>query len=369
MSESSGRDGVATVNRVLVGNCAVLAVAVLVLVIAFVNVARPGGGEHATGEGVVGDGGVVQDGLHGGPVENATAAQVSVIRLSDGKRRGTASERYARPALSLAKLYIADYVLDHGTVSQRWEAINMISDSSDAAAEDLYTAYPDSIDATAEKYGLESTRSGEDWGYALTSTYDVATFVARVLDDAPTSPILVAMARAADVAADGYEQDWGTALLPGTIGTKWGWSNDRDLHSSVSFSGDFVVAAAVTGSSEDLTELVEDRIKGMGAWIGDDAVDRIDADTSEDGSEDKSEDKSGEESTEKSGDRSSGESGKKSGDKSDDKMTDEKKSDSKKSGDDKKPEEKSNDRSSGRSGEKKSPEKSSAEPSAKKDGK
>ncbi|WP_448854189.1 hypothetical protein [Corynebacterium frankenforstense] len=364
MSESSGRDGVATVNRVLVGICAVLAVAVLVLVVAFVNLARSGGEEAATGEGVVGDGGVVQDGLHGGPVENATAAQVSVIRLSDGKRRGTASERYARPALSLAKLYIADYVLDHGTVSQRWEAINMISDSSDAAAKDLYTAYPDSIDATAEKYGLESTRSGEDWGYALTSTYDVATFVARVLDDDPTSPILVAMARAADVAADGYEQDWGTALLPGTIGTKWGWSNDRDLHSSVSFSEDFVVAAAVTGSSEDLTELVEDRIKGIGSWIGDDAVDHIDADTSKDGSEDNSEDKSGEESTEKSGDRSSGESGKKSGDKLDDK-----KSDSKKSGDSKKPEGKSNDKSSGRSGEKKSPEKSSAEPSAKKDGK
>ncbi|CAM3954322.1 hypothetical protein [Corynebacterium frankenforstense] len=358
MSESSGRDGVATVNRVLVGICAVLAVAVLVLVIAFVNLSRPGGGEAASGEGVVGDGGVVQDGLHGGPVENATAAQVSVIRLSDGKRRGTASERYARPALSLAKLYIADYVLDHGTVSQRWEAINMISDSSDAAAKDLYTAYPDSIDATAEKYGLESTRSGEDWGYALTSTYDVATFVARVLDADPTSPILVAMARAADVAEDGYEQNWGTALLPGTIGTKWGWSNDKELHSSVSFSENFVVAAAVTGSSEDLTELVEDRIKGMGSWIGDDAVDHIDAD--------KSNDKSGDKSAEKS----SGESGKKSGDKSDDKKSgekrDEEKPDEKKSQDGKKPEDKSNDRSSGRSGEKKSPEKSSAEPSAKK---
>lgn len=190
-------------------------------------------------------------------VENPTGSQISFHRLSDGERTGTATERFARPALSLIKLYIAEYVIENGTFAEQYAAINMISASDDRTAGELYRKYPDSIDEVAKKYGLLSTRAHESWGYSMTSTYDVVSFISRLIEEDPTHPVLVAMAEATPVAADGYGQDFGTSVLPGVIGTKWGWSDDRDLHSSVSFSEDYVVAAAVTGSADDLTDLVE----------------------------------------------------------------------------------------------------------------
>ncbi|NLA56091.1 MAG: hypothetical protein GX859_07325 [Corynebacterium humireducens] len=190
-------------------------------------------------------------------VENSTGSQVSFYRISDGKRTGTATERFARPALSLIKLYIAEYVIEHGTLTEQYEAINMISSSDDRSAGELYRKYPDSIDVVAKKYGLLSTRAADRWGFSVTSTYDAVNFIAQLLERDPMHPILVAMAEATPIAADGYGQDFGTSVLPGVIGTKWGWSDKKDLHSSVSFGENFVVAAAVTGSADDLTDLVE----------------------------------------------------------------------------------------------------------------
>lgn len=190
-------------------------------------------------------------------VENATGPQASFYSLADGERIGTATERFARPALSLAKLYIAAYVLDHGTPEETYQAIHMISDSSDVDADELYRKYPDSIDKVAQEYGLYSTRGAPRWGYSDTSTYDVVTFVATLLAEDPTHPILVAMHMADPVAEDGYGQDFGTSTLPGALGTKWGWSDDLALHSSVTFGDGWVAAAAVTGSAEDLSDFVE----------------------------------------------------------------------------------------------------------------
>lgn len=205
-------------------------------------------------------GGWSPEGELGEFVQYSTGSQVTYVRLTDGFHAGTATERFARPALSLIKLYLADYVLGHGTLEEQFEAIAMISSSDDPSAEELHRKYPDAIEETAEKYGLLSTRSHERWGYSVTSTYDAVTFIAALLDEDPTHPILVAMAGSDEVAADGYEQDFGTAVLPGVIGTKWGWSDDRQLHSSVSFGTDFVVAAAVTGSAKELTRLVEHQL-------------------------------------------------------------------------------------------------------------
>lgn len=193
-------------------------------------------------------------------VENSTGSQVSFYRISDGYRTGTATERFARPALSLIKLYIAEYVIEHGTLAEQYQAITMISSSDDRAANELYRAYPESIDEVVEKYGLVSTRGADRWGFSVTSTYDAVNFIAQLIEDDPTHPILVAMAEATPVAADGYGQDFGTSVLPGVIGTKWGWSDRRDLHSSVSFGENYVVAAAVTGTAEDLSDLVEHQL-------------------------------------------------------------------------------------------------------------
>lgn len=198
-------------------------------------------------------------------LQHSTGSQVTFVRLSDGFHAGTATERFARPALSLGKLYIADHVMRYGTDAEVYEAIEMIRSSDDGVANDLYDKYPDSISETAERYGLLSTRAHERWGYSVTSTYDVVTFVAALMEQDRTHPILVAMAASEDVAADGYDQDFGTAVLPGSLGTKWGWSDDRKLHSSVSFGEDWVAAAAVTGSAEDLSNLVTFQIEDLPA--------------------------------------------------------------------------------------------------------
>lgn len=198
-------------------------------------------------------------------LQNSTGSQVTFVRLTDGFHAGTATERFARPALSLGKLYIADHVMRNGTDTEVYEAVEMIRSSDDEVADDLYAKYPDSISKTADRYDLLSTRSHERWGYSVTSTYDVVTFIAALMEEDRTHPILVAMAASEDVAADGYDQDFGTAVLPGALGTKWGWSDDRQLHSSVTFGGDWVAAAAVTGSAEDLTSLVTYQIEDLPA--------------------------------------------------------------------------------------------------------
>lgn len=196
-------------------------------------------------------------------LQNSTGSQVTFVRLTDGFHAGTATERFARPALSLGKLYIADYVMRNGTDTEVYQAVEMIRSSDNEMANELYAEYPESIAETADRYGLLSTRSHERWGYSVTSTYDVVTFIAALMEEDRTHPILVAMAASEDVAADGYEQDFGTAVLPGALGTKWGWSDDRQLHSSVTFGADWVAAAAVTGAAEDLTSLVTYQIEDL----------------------------------------------------------------------------------------------------------
>src|SRR5699024_1164956 len=116
-------------------------------------------------------------------------------------------------ALSLSKLYIADYGSDEGTESEKYDALQMISDSDDGIAEELFAAYPESIDEVAKKYGLYSTDAGEYWGRSVTSTYDVVKFIRALKDEDPLHPILVAMSQPDEIAADGYEQDFGTAVL------------------------------------------------------------------------------------------------------------------------------------------------------------
>lgn len=204
---------------------------------------------------------------------NSSATQGSFYRMSDGLRRGTASERFAFPALSLAKLYIADYVLAHGTEAQAEAALEMVRSSDNAPADHLYSAYPQSINAVADEYQLYSTIGAEHWGYSSTSMYDVVHFVASLMAQDPEHPILVAMAEADEIAADGYPQDFGTAVLPGARGSKWGWSDDRTVHSSVTFGDGWVAAAATAGSAADLTAFAEAQMTdAVSAAKGEDRV-------------------------------------------------------------------------------------------------
>ena len=129
-------------------------------------------------------------------LEGDEGHSITYIRLHDGMHMGSASEHEARPALSLIKLYIATYVIEKGEYEDKYEALDMIASSSDKSAEDLFDKYPDSIDAIADEFHLESTKAGEQWGYSQTSTYDVASFISQLIDRDETHPVLVAMAHA-----------------------------------------------------------------------------------------------------------------------------------------------------------------------------
>lgn len=187
---------------------------------------------------------------------------ISYIRLHDGMYMGSAAEHDPRPALSLIKLYIATYVIEKGEYEDKFEALGMIASSSDKSAEELFKKYPDSIDKIAKEYHLESTKAGETWGYSETSTYDVASFISQLIKRDETHPVLVAMSHADPVSEDGYDQDYGTAKLSNVVGSKWGWSNDKSINSSVSFGKNFVAAASINGSADDLTDYVKSEING-----------------------------------------------------------------------------------------------------------
>jgi len=187
---------------------------------------------------------------------------ISYIRLHDGMYMGSAAEHDPRPALSLIKLYIATYVIEQGEYEDKFEALGMIASSSDKSAEELFKKYPDSIDKITKEYDLESTKAGETWGYSETSTYDVASFISQLIKRDETHPVLVAMSHADPVSEDGYDQDYGTAKLSNVVGSKWGWSNDKSINSSVSFGKNFVAAASINGSADDLTDYVKSEITG-----------------------------------------------------------------------------------------------------------
>ncbi|MDH2455570.1 hypothetical protein QDW14_03635 [Corynebacterium bovis] len=201
-----------------------------------------------------------------GAVAAPPRTQITVEHTPTGFHAGTANEHESRPALSLVKMYIADYVFTHGDPADRDAATQMLRFSDDATASRLYAKYPQSITDTAAAYGLTDTRAAAHWGNSTTSTADSVRYLEAKKRQNMTDPVLTALATASPVAADGYHQDYGTAVLPGVIGTKWGWSDDRrSLHASASFGPDFSVAAATYGPAEQLTGDVLAAFPGQGA--------------------------------------------------------------------------------------------------------
>lgn len=186
------------------------------------------------------------------PAPDRTA--ISFEHTPTGFHAGTANEHESRPGLSIVKLYIADYVFTHGDAADHAAATQMLRTSDDAIASQLYAKYPQSISDTATVFGLNDTQAAAHWGDSTTSTADAVTYLENVKRNDPNSPILAALASASPVAADGTPQDYGTALLPGVIGTKWGWSDDRQsVTASASFGTDFSVSANTYGPAAQLT--------------------------------------------------------------------------------------------------------------------
>ncbi|WP_157555045.1 hypothetical protein [Nocardia crassostreae] len=172
-------------------------------------------------------------------------------------RWGTANETETRAALSIAKLYMADYALRHGDGSAEDKQLGerMIRHSDDGAAAAMAAKYPYAIDSIAAEYNLTATRGNDDWAMSSTSTADVADFLMVKLRSDPESPVLEWMTDPSEVAVDGTVQDWGTAQLPHVTGTKWGWSDMGVPEvASASFGTAFTVTAHTYGTSDDQTE-------------------------------------------------------------------------------------------------------------------
>ncbi|WP_107659122.1 hypothetical protein [Nocardia suismassiliense] len=181
---------------------------------------------------------------------------LSFRTVAGGSDWSTPNEHESRAALSLVKLYLADYALRHGDGAEhdRELAEQMIRYSDDGAASAIEAKYPQAIDAVAAEYELSDTQSFGEWGLAATSTADVADFLIGKLRTDPGSPIFEWMAAAGATAADGTEQDWGTARWPFVRGTKWGWSDigPPDV-ASASYGTGFVVVAHTHGTAAEQT--------------------------------------------------------------------------------------------------------------------
>lgn len=188
------------------------------------------------------------------------AVQVSYVHIPTGFRVDSANSGEIRTCLSICKIYIADHVFRNGTAEQKKQATEMLRTSDDGIATRLYRAFPKSMNEVAEQYGLHDTKGARTWGKSVTTMHDVATFLAAKVDAGDLDdPVLAALADPAPIAADGYHQDFGTDVLPGVIGTKWGWADKRSqMNASASYGEDFVVALNVIGDADATTKVAEE---------------------------------------------------------------------------------------------------------------
>lgn len=168
----------------------------------------------------------------------------------DGSWTGSPDAHRPRAALSLSKLYLGYWVLQHGAPREKAQVEHMIRVSSDSIAGQLDRTYPHAIDATARQFGLANTARRGRWGKTVTSAYDAAKFVQLIRHDPLAAPLIRGMRTAAPIAQDGFRQDYGTARLPGTEGTKFGWSGDRRSNTAtVSFGPGWTAAAMTSGDA------------------------------------------------------------------------------------------------------------------------
>lgn len=182
------------------------------------------------------------------------------VQQSGGGTVATANAHESRPALSLSKLYLGYWVLYHGNPADKAQVEGMIRSSNDGVASALEARYPQAIPAIISDFGLSGTSYSGFWGTSSTSAADVARFISEIRPDPVAEPLLRGMQNASPIAADGYPQDFGTATVAGAQGTKFGWSDARDVHATVTFGEGWVMAASTYGPAETLTADVQDAV-------------------------------------------------------------------------------------------------------------
>lgn len=201
------------------------------------------------------------------------------VHYENGDQAGTFNAHQPRPALSLSKLYLGYWVLYHGTPADKAQVEHMIRVSDDAMASQLDARYPQAIPEIISDFELANTNYSGFWGTSQTSVDDVARFISEIRPDPVAAPLLAGMSTAAPVAADGYAQNFGTATLPGAQGTKFGWSDDRSIHATVTFGPGWVAAASTHGSTDTLTADVQAAGLPLAPAVGSNSgeiIDRLD---------------------------------------------------------------------------------------------
>ena len=199
----------------------------------------------------------------------AAPARTQIIMMKDnGEVIETPGAHESRASLSIVKLYLGHWVLQHGAPEDKALVYEMIRSSHDGIAANLDRKYRQAIPDTIGRFRLAETNYRGRWGDTTTSVHDMAAFVRVVRTDPAARPLIDGMRNPAAVAADGYPQNFGTATLPGIEGTKFGWSDKRDVHATVSFGPGFVVAAHTFGSAQVHTDDVRRAVHTDGLVAG-----------------------------------------------------------------------------------------------------
>lgn len=158
----------------------------------------------------------------------AAPARTQIIMMKDnGEVIETPGAHESRASLSIVKLYLGHWVLQHGAPEDKALVYEMIRSSHDGIASNLDRKYRQAIPDTIGRFRLAETNYRGRWGDTTTSVHDMAAFVRAVRTDPAARPLIDGMRNPAAVAADGYPQNFGTATLPGIEGTKFGWSDKR----------------------------------------------------------------------------------------------------------------------------------------------
>lgn len=188
------------------------------------------------------------------------------VHFDGGHTAATGNAHEQRPILSLSKLHLGYWVLHHGNEHDKGRVQHMIAVSDDNIATELDRRYPQAIPDVIRDFGLNQTTYSGYWGTSRTSAHDAARFISAIRHDSVARPVLDGMRYFAPVAADGYRQDFGTAVLPGAQGTKFGWSNNHDVHATVTIGPGWVAAANTYGSAATHTADVRSAagVLGMG---------------------------------------------------------------------------------------------------------
>lgn len=199
----------------------------------------------------------------------AAPVRTQIIMMKDnGEVIETPGAHESRASLSIVKLYLGHWVLQHGAPEDKALVYEMIRSSHDGIASNLDRKYHQAIPDTIGRFRLTETNYRGRWGDTTTSVHDMAAFVRAVRTDPAARPLIDGMRNPAAVAADGYPQNFGTATLLGIEGTKFGWSDKRDVHATVSFGPGFVVAAHTFGSAQVHTDDVRRAVHTDGLVAG-----------------------------------------------------------------------------------------------------